>query len=429
MSPLRHFTLFAITSSLAVTSAFAQTETKDQTTDERLDKLEAENQELRQQIGAVADGLETFELRDVIPQLGESHTGLGPAASKVYNLQSTGSVSIGGYGEFLYQDRQGGRDTFDAQRGVLYFGSKLSDKWILNTEFEFEHGSTSASSGSTPSGGSASLEFGYLDYMHSQGLNGRAGLLLVPMGFINERHEPTTYLAATRPQTESRIIPSTWRELGIGIHGQSDAMSYRLYTVNGLNGSQFDASGLRSGRQKGNRAAADDMAVTGRMDFDIGSGVTIGGAFFHGNSSNGQEAMLGGSNLETLIFEVHAEVQSGPWHGRFLAAQADVDGVAAFNTATGENLAERLEGSYVELGYDVLAGTDSGMSLSPYVRYERIDTQASLPAGFAAMTGQDIDITTVGLNFKPTPQVVIKLDYDDFNVGSDRWNLLIGYIF
>jgi hypothetical protein len=425
MSLLRNITLLSAATCLAATSAFAQNET----TDERLDKLEAENLELRQQINAVADGLETFELRDVIPQLGDSHTGLGPAASKVYELNNVGDVSIGGYGEFLYQDRQGGRDTFDAQRGVLYIGSKLSDKWVLNTEFEFEHGSTSASSGSTSSGGSASLEFGYLDYQHSEAINGRAGLLLVPMGFINERHEPTTYLSATRPQTERRIIPSTWRELGVGIHGQADAMSYRLYTVNGLNGAEFTESGLRGGRQKGNRAAADDMAVTGRMDFEVSPGVTLGGAFFQGNSSNGQEAMLGGSNLETLIFEVHAEVQSGPWHGRFLAAQADIGGAAAFNTATGENLADRLVGSYIELGYDVLAGCDCGMSLSPYLRYEKINTQASLPTGFTAMPGQDMDVTTVGLNFKPTSQVVIKLDYDDFNIGDDRWNLLIGYIF
>ena len=104
--------------------------------------------------------------------------------------------------------------------------------------------------------------------MHSESLNFRAGLLLVPMGLINEMHEPTTFLAGSRPVTEQRILPSTWRENGIGLHGSVGKLEYSAYTITSLNGEKFSSKGVRSGRQKGNKAAADDMAFVGRLDWE-----------------------------------------------------------------------------------------------------------------------------------------------------------------
>ena len=109
-----------------------------------------------------------------------------------------------------------------------------------------------------------SLEFGYLDYLHSEEVNFRAGLLLPPLGFINELHEPTTFLSAARPVTEQRIIPSTWRALGAGAFGDIGPFAYRAYGVTSLNGERFGAAGLRGGRQNGNRSAANDFAAVVR---------------------------------------------------------------------------------------------------------------------------------------------------------------------
>ena len=170
---------------------------------------------------------------------------MGPAASKIYAVEQ--GLSIGGYGETIYNhfEAAGKSDQFDNLRAVLYFGYKYNDKWVLNTEIEIEHGSTSKD-------GSVSSEFAYLDYLASDALNFRAGLMLVPVGLVNELHEPTVFLGARRPDVENRIIPSTWRENGVGIFGElAEGLTYKAYVVNGLKGENFSGKGLRGGRQKG----------------------------------------------------------------------------------------------------------------------------------------------------------------------------------
>ena len=387
----------------------------------RLRALEAENAELAKRIDALAATQEVFELGGLTPPLGESAHGLGPAASKVYGIDE--GISIGGYGEFLYEDQQGGMDELDALRGVLYFGYRFNEKWLLNTEIEIEHADE------------IFLEFAHLDYLHDPVLNGRVGLVLHPMGFINEQHEPTTYLGAQRPLTESRIIPSTWRENGAGVFGETDTLAYRAYVVNGFDGMDFTAAGLRGGRQKGSQALADDLAFTGRVDYVGQPGLVAGLSGYVGDS--GQEQMgLGGTG--TTILSAHAEWKADGLWLRGLAAFATVDDVAELNAANGftgtDSVGEELDGFYAEAGYDVLPllSDDPGEGeLYPYVRFESIDTQAEVPSGFAASPNTDLDVWTLGLHYKPIANIVFKIDYQDFDGGStlDRWNIQVGYSF
>ena len=204
------------------------------------------------------ENLKIGEAAVTVSREGE-YSGLGPAASKVYAKEQ--GVSVGGYGEALLElfddEREDGlpaekTNRLDFLRAVLYFGYKFSDSWVFNSEIEYEHASTS-------NGGSVSVEFAYLDYLYRDALNLRTGLVLVPMGWLNELHEPTVYLGAVRPRTENRIIPTTWRENGIGAYGAFGGFEYRTYVVNGLDASGFSAKGLRSGRQKGSKAKAEDF--------------------------------------------------------------------------------------------------------------------------------------------------------------------------
>lgn len=384
--------------------------------DERLTELERKNEVLEARLEAYGEELERFTLRDVIPPLGGSSYGMGPAASKVYGVGQ--GLSIGGYGEFLYTDTTGSdSDTFDALRSVLYFGYKFDERWVFNSEIEVEHASTEAH-------GEVSLEFGYLDYLASDALNARGGLLLVPMGLVNEMHEPTTFLPANRPETERRIIPSTWRENGLGVFGDAGGFAYKAYAVNGFDGEGFDASGLRGGRQYGSEAEAEDFALVGRLDWVDTPGLLLGGSVYHGDSGQGASGI---PDLGTTILELHAEYETGPWSFRALAAMADVDDAGDFNAATGENLAERLDGFYAEVGYDLLAKRTQ--SLTPFVRWETIDTQAKMPSGYSAESDQDDDIVTYGFMYQPIDQVAIKLDYEDWDGTGDQWNFLIGYVF
>ncbi len=397
---------------------------QDQVSD-RLDALARENQVLNAKIEALADELERRDLGELAPSELTRVAGMGHSASRVYSNDH--GTSVGGYGEFLYNLPAGAGNTFDALRGVLYVGHRFTENWLVNTEIEFEHGSTSKS-------GSASLEFGYLEYLASESFALRAGLLLVPMGLVNENHEPTAYLPVSRPKVEQRLMPSTWREMGLGAWGRKDNLEWRTYVVNGLRGADFDDSGLRGGRQKGSKADAEDLALVQRVDWHASPGLTVGGSFYVGNSAGNNED-LGGS-LGTRIVELHATWQEGPWRLQALAAQAEIDGAQAFNQSfiddpelDNPSLANTLRGAYLQLGYNVLASSESSMALSPYVRFETLDTQADLPSNAVADPRFDEDIVTVGLALEPTDGVIIKLDYARSDENSDRTALLIGYSF
>ncbi|NIR42428.1 MAG: hypothetical protein GWN99_04900, partial [Gemmatimonadetes bacterium] len=262
--------------------------------------------------------------------------GLGPAASRVYRAGQ--GVSIGGYGELLYENfaseredgtPSGATDQLDALRAVFYVGYKFDDGFLFNSEIELEHASTGED-------GSVSVEFAYLDWLFSEPLGARAGLLLVPMGFINELHEPPIFLGSERPLTERAIIPSTWRESGLGLFGGAGNFAYRLYLVNGLDGvgtpesPRFSASGLRGGRQKGSKAVAEDFAAVARVDYEGVLGLLVGSSLYLGNSGQGAVSPGDGSSIDafTLIWEGHAQYRArGVWL-RGLVALADVSDVA-----------------------------------------------------------------------------------------------------
>ena len=263
------------------------------------------------QLEAITRELEELRLgRDVVVEADTSVLGFGPAASKVYKVRQ--GVSVGGYGEVLYENFAGETegdvpaglsDRLDALRAIVYVGYKFSDKILFNSELEFEHGSTEDD-------GSVSIEFAYLDYRFSPRFGVRAGLLLPPMGFINEVHEPPAFLGARRPETERQIIPSTWRESGIGVFGGTESVNYRAYLVNGFDAAGFSAGGLRDGRQNGSEAAAENFGLVGRVDYTGVLGLTVGTSAYLGNS--GQGAVLPSAptttiGAQTFIWEGHAE--------------------------------------------------------------------------------------------------------------------------
>lgn len=283
------------------------------------------------------------------------------------------------------------------------------------------------------------MEFAYLDYLHSPGLNVRAGLLLIPMGWINELHEPTVFLSAQRPEVERRILPTTWREVGFGLYGDVGPLTYRTYLVNGFDAEGFSAGGLRDGRQKGAEAKAEDIAWVGRLDWAAAPGLTLGASAYLGDSGqdlatpNGESVSAG---LE--IFDLHADWRYQGLQARGLWVQADVDDVALLNEAlelTGsDSVGEQLEGGYLELGYDLFSVWPHGeQSLTPFVRFETVDTQADVPSGFLVDPVNDAEYTTIGLSWKPIPQAVVKIDHrngeDAAGTGLDQINLALGYVF
>lgn len=407
----------------------------------------AEVERLRQELDAVTRQIEELRLgQDVTVEADDRAYGLAPGAAKVYDVRQ--GVSIGGYGELLYEnfaderenDAPGGaRDQLDALRGIVYLGYKFNDRILFNSEIEVEHGSTDQA-------GSVSLEFAYLDYFLSDNFGARAGLLLVPMGFVNELHEPPTFLGTTRPLTEQVIIPTTWRESGFGFFGETAGFSGRAYLVNGLDAvgggpskaGGFGAGGLRGGRQKGSKALAENFAGVVRLDYVGTLGLMVGGSAYLGDS--GQGALLAtGEEVEarTTIVEGHAEYKAYGLDLRGLFAVANVDDVTELNIArefaAAQSVGERLVGGYVQAGYDVLRGFETQHQLIPYVRYEQVNTQDEVPTGFAANPSTDREILSLGAAWKPIPNVILKADFQKHTnealTGLDQFNVALGYLF
>jgi hypothetical protein len=402
------------------------------------------NEELARRIEVLARELEARKLGDASdpapPAPAAGKWGLGPAASKVYRKSS--GLSIGGYGESLYQNFDATRENgtasgktneWDYVRAVVYLGWKFDKTFVLNTEIEYEHASTGK-------GGEVSVEFATLDALLRDEVNLRAGLVLVPVGFVNEMHEPTTYLGARRPDTENRILPSTWRANGIGAFGEAGPIAYKLYLTESLNASGYSASnGIRGGRQSGARASADNLALTGRVDLVSVPGLLVGTSFFTGES--GKDLVAAGQSFgaRTTTWDLHADWRfRGLWL-RGVFARVTIDDVALLNQSLGltgnKSIGETQEGYYLSVGYEVLSRLAPGstMALTPFVRYERTDTQKEVPAGWSRDGANDREAWTAGLDFKPIPQLALKVDWQEYSdaahTGVSQWNVALAYLF
>ncbi len=406
--------------------------------------------ELQRRIDLLTQELERMKLGEAAaPRELKSVYGLGPAASKVYGGEE--GVSIGGYGETLFQDfderddsgeRTGMNSEYDNLRAVLYFGYKFDDRIVFNSEIEYEHASTGEE-------GEVSVEFATIDFLLHDSANVRAGLVLVPVGFINELHEPPTFLGARRPDVESRVLPTTWRENGVGIFGDAGPFSYRTYVVNGFDASGFSASnGLRGGRQDGSRASARDMGFVVRADYNGVPGLLAGASFYTGESGQGAETISGDEiGGKVTIVDLHADYRFRGAQFRALWSQVDVEDAQEINESilgldpsidpddAFAGVGERIDGWYGEAGYDILAhaADRTRQSVIPFVRYERYDTQDQVASGFASDGSNDVRLVTYGVSYKPIENISIKIDYQDYHrgdgSGTDQINAALGYLF
>lgn len=396
--------------------------------------------EIQRQVEILTEELERLQLGEVTETSSERQYGLGPAAAKVYQLKKSG-VSLAGYGEVLYQNfselREDGNpsdkaDQADFLRNVLYVGFRFNDWILFNSELEFEHANTDE--------GEVSVEFGYIDLLLKKEFNVRAGMVLVPLGIINTRHEPSTYSGSRRPEVELAIIPTTWRANGAGIFGEiASGVNYHLYILEGLNAADFNATGIRAGRQGGSKALAENISVAGRLEYTSLSGATLGGSFFKGNSGQGIRDAEGTISAATTLYSVHGEYGWKRLELRGLYAHVSIEDASRLNRLKGmtgtESIGKTLGGWYVTAAYDVipLLRKTSTHYLAPFVQYQRYNTQATVPSGYAADPANDRAILSAGLAYKPHPNVAFKFDYEEIraeaNTGIDQWNLALNYLF
>lgn len=397
-------------------------------------KKDPDLEELRRRTDLLAAEVEALrsgeERRTPLTEEQTRLLGLGPSAASVYERKA--GVSVAGYGEMLYEnfdsaDERGGGgpkgSRIDFLRAILYTGYRFNDRFIFNSEIEFEHG-----------GEEVAIEFAYLDYRVRDNLTLRGGMLLVPLGLTNEFHEPNVFLGARRPETERRIIPSTWGENGFGAVGSAGPVSYRAYLVNGFDARGFTAAGLRGGRQGGAEAKVSDWGFAGRLDVTPVPGVFGGAGLYRGNSGQDQ---FESADIGTTIVELHAQAQIRGFDVRGLFARAAVDDAASINTALNlsgaQSVGKTLQGGYAHVGYNVLSQRGARVSLTPYYRVEQLDTQKEVPGGFLRNPANNARYHTFGIEVKPIGNIVLKADYQRISTkartGRNQFNVALGYAF
>ncbi len=365
--------------------------------------------------------------------------GFAPAASRVYATKR--GVAIGGYGQMLYENFTDLRDDdtpanmsseVDFVRVVTYLGYRFDDHFVFNSAIELRHAEVDGSGGS----GEVVVEFAYLDYSWRKTLGFRGGLLLLPVGFVNEQHEPQSFHGARRPEVELRIIPTTWRENGIGMYGEAwNRVSYRLYLTNSLDASGFtEAGGISGGRQGGSNAKASDLAWSGRVDYRPVEDLTFGASFFTGKTGQGTAGFPGG---RFSLWALHGQYEwrSARFRGLFSRGiLSDAGEISLAIDGTGLTaIGERMHGWYVEGSANILYPLNTSQEVRPFCRYEELDTQHQVAGGFSRDPGNNMTVKTCGVRYRPIPNIVVTVDAQNFDQGDqqsvDRVNFGLGYNF
>lgn len=399
--------------------------------------------ELERKVDVLTEEIEKLKLGAVAETtVTAPRGGFAPAASKVYGTRR--GVSIGGYGEMLYQRFAGEREDgvvalrtsrLDFLRNIVYLGYKFDDHLLFNSEIEIEHAGVGGEAV-----GEVALEFAYLDWSPRPEFGVRAGMVLIPVGLTNEWHESPVYIGARRPDVDQRIIPTTWHANGAGLFGTLPiGIAYRAYVTEGLDARRFTAEeGIREGRQSGSEALMLNPAFSGRLDWVGTPGLLVGVSSYTGDSWQTTQPVAVTLTPRVSLVDLHARYEARGLQARGLAARGWLEDAGDLSDELGlvgsSRLGESFWGYYMEAAYDVLPlaypGTRCG--LLPYLRFERTNTQDGVPGGSEDPANDRTTLTT-GLALKPHPNVILKMDHqqrtDQAKTGVSQWNAAIGYLF
>ena len=334
--------------------------------------------------------------------------GAQAAADDETGFPATGPLS--GYMDFHFNKADGEDGVLDFHRFVLLLTHSFSSRLRFVGELELEHAFVEGLEES----GEIELEQAYIDFLLSRRVNLRAGMLLMPVGIINERHEPPVFNGVERPFVDTVIVPSTWFDVGAGLHGDlGRGFRYRTYVVAPLNALEFSAEeGLRGGRQKGGEANVRNVAYTGRLEYMGVRGLTLAASLWTGESS------FETPRLDTTVtlgaVDARFRRQRTELRGQFVHVR--IGDAARLNDSVGRitgvspNIAEALRGFYGEAAYRVW-NAGAPRDLVAFVRYENFDTQFRMPDGFQPLAEFDREAWVTGLTYYPDPDIAVKVDY------------------
>jgi hypothetical protein len=351
---------------------------------------------------------------------------------------ANGGTNVIGYGEMSYSKfRQSGDATADLARFVFGFNHRFDERLTFHSEIEIEHAVVSSEDQ-----GEGEIEQAWINYKMNDEVNFKGGLFLIPIGILNETHEPPTYYGVQRNQVETRIIPTTWRELGVGMHGVfAEGFRYDVGVTTNFDSGKLDdpLTGIRSAHQEGQLANARNLAVYGALNCRL-PGLLVGGGVFSGDTSqNGvSNPALQGVPARFTLWDIHAQYRFAGLDLQALYASGtlgDADKVTTAllvaDPATAFAAPKSMKGWYAQAAYHVYKR--GSIDVAPFVRYERIDIrQAEDPAnGLLQDPRNDERIKTIGVNLWVHPQVVLKADIQRYATDKtqDAYRIGLGFMF
>lgn len=343
-----------------------------------------------------------------------------PAAAPLQPVSVTGDfqkaadsetrLPVAGYMDFHVNKESGDAFRPDFHRFVLLFGHSFSDRIKFWSELEVEHALVEGGEET----GEVALEQAYLDFLITPKFNLRGGMLLTPVGIINERHEPPAFNGVERPFVETLIIPTTWRELGFGFTGDlGRGFRYRTYLTSSLDASRFNAEfGISEGKTSGFDASMRNPATVGRLEYAGIRRLQIGTSFYNGHAGFNTP----GVNPRVTIANVDGRYSYRQFDFRGLFANTWVSRAAELNMllrqqfGVNPNVASQMRGYYFEPAVHLLPRRYRHDVIA-FMRYERYNTQQEMPAGYLPLNEFNRSSWVTGLTYKPVPDVALKFDY------------------
>lgn len=365
-------------------------------------------------------------------------------------LSNKSNLVIGGYGEVHFNQPVSSSTlnnaNLDVHRVVLLFGYHFNEKTQFISEIEFEHVKE------------LYVEQAFLQHKLNNHVNFRGGLILVPMGIINEYHEPSTFNGVERPLIDNYIAPTTWREIGLGISGNllPASIKYQAYLMNGFNG--FDGAaqisgknGFRKGRQKGAESFMSSPNLTGKVEYFGIKGLNTGLSAYFGKTQSSLYNGIDKNNLDAIAkadssvigismlgIDARYNLKGLQIRGQFY--YANLSNTHQYNTFTAEangtlnNVGSSMLGYYTEIAYNVLRFANTGKQLEPFIRYEFLNTHNSVENNIVKNKSFEKKVITTGLSYTLTRGAVVKADMHFIKSGIDdkysaSLNLGIGVMF
>ena len=363
------------------------------------------------------------------------------AAGNLLKKLQEQNLVIGGYGQIDYNQpidadiRQNGK--LDVHRLIMLFGYSFSPITSMITEIEYEHVKE------------VYIEQAFIEHRLSPSINLVGGLVLVPMGIINEFHEPTTYNGVERPTIDSKVVPTTWREIGAGFTGNLSGVpiNYQVYLMNGFNsydgtGQLGGSSGIRGGRQKGASSFISTPNLSAKINYFGLPGLQVGVSVYSGKtqstlfdgldkSDNIQKSMADSSQVGINMIGLDYRFNRGNFHTRGQFIYNSISNTKEYNEFTGRDLGEATYGWYLEGAYDFKL--NNNQKITPFVRFENYDLHHKT-SGITPNDAYNVREFFAGLGYTLAPGVVWKADMqwsrpDSQDSANKQFNMGIGFWF